>query len=169
MPQNKCSIERKRSRNKTGATCRAAAPPTRASELWMRPHAGRVLKPSTPASSAARNEAPPGDRYPSLHERKDNLARPQTLELPITVQKVLEGASHLSVLLRQLAWHRFQEFVSLSCQWSGRRRASTDMGDAATRGLYRRAAREERRDAVAPSLPPEDELPVSPKLRGKLR
>jgi hypothetical protein len=64
--------------------------------------------------------------------------------------------------------------IYASIQWSRRRRASTDMGDAATRGLYRRAAREERKDAVAPnastrSLPPEDELPVSPKLRGKLR
>jgi hypothetical protein len=58
--------------------------------------------------------------------------------------------------------------------WSRRRRASADVSEAATHGLYRQGAREECVDAVAPnassrSSPLNDELPVSPKMRGELR
>jgi hypothetical protein len=37
------------------------------------------------------NRALKGDRYPLLHERKDTLARPRALELPITAEKLPEG------------------------------------------------------------------------------
>jgi len=64
--------------------------------------------------------------------------------------------------------------IYASIQWSRRRRTSADVSEAATRDLYRQAERKERVDAAAPntsarSLHPQDELPVSPKLRGELR
>jgi hypothetical protein len=63
--------------------------------------------------------------------------------------------------------------IYASIQWS-RRRATAELSEGATRDLYRQAARKERLDAVASnasarSLPAEDELPVSPRLRGELR
>jgi hypothetical protein len=64
--------------------------------------------------------------------------------------------------------------IYASIQWSRRRRATAELSEGATRDLYRQAARKERLDAVASnasarSLPAEDELPVSPRLRGELR
>jgi hypothetical protein len=64
--------------------------------------------------------------------------------------------------------------IYASIQWSRRRRATAELSEAATRDLYRHAARKEHVEAVASnasarSLPPEDELPVSPRLRGELR
>jgi hypothetical protein len=64
--------------------------------------------------------------------------------------------------------------IYASIQWSHRRRASADMSEAATRDLYRQAAREKHVDAVAPNAfsrnsPLNDEPPVSAKMRGELR
>jgi hypothetical protein len=50
------------------------------------------------------NRAIKGDRYPSLHERKENLARPQTLEFPIPVQKVLEGCEPVVSPIASARW-----------------------------------------------------------------
>jgi hypothetical protein len=64
--------------------------------------------------------------------------------------------------------------IYASIQWSRRRRTTADVSEAATRNLYRHAARKERVNTVAPnasarSLSPQDQLPVSPKVRGELR
>ena len=59
--------------------------------------------------------------------------------------------------------------------WSRRRRAKAEVSEAATRGLYRQAAREEGIDETtaarsSASMTREaDELTANPKLRGELR
>jgi hypothetical protein len=65
--------------------------------------------------------------------------------------------------------------IYASVEWSRRRKASVAVSETATRGLYRQADRQERREEASASgalsnMGPElDELPPNPRLRGKLR
>jgi hypothetical protein len=64
--------------------------------------------------------------------------------------------------------------IYASVQWSRRRRARLAVSEAATRGVYRSADRQERMDkpaATARAGAPRaaDEVPSNPKLRGQLR
>jgi hypothetical protein len=65
--------------------------------------------------------------------------------------------------------------IYASVKWSRRRKASVAVSETATRGLYRQADRQERREEASASgalstMGPElDEVPPNPRLRGKLR
>ncbi len=65
--------------------------------------------------------------------------------------------------------------IYATIQWSRRRRAKAEVSEAATRGLYREAAREERNEEAvmetssAPTTQAADVLPSNPKMRGELR
>jgi hypothetical protein len=63
--------------------------------------------------------------------------------------------------------------IYASMQWSRRRRTRAQVTEAATRGLYREADRQEAREQLNPLAPSaaavHDEIPPNPKIRGKLR
>ena len=65
--------------------------------------------------------------------------------------------------------------IYASIEWSRRRKASVAASETATRGLYRQADGQERREeapasgALSTMRPELDEVPPNPRLRGKLR